>query len=1233
MDKKNLIQARTDYIDLIKKELLGPGSEISIPDIEHELISDAPVQRYCMGILFPKDTTMQVENNDTEELSTEKAIEEDEENSDYEAYASNSNMAEDSEKYIKKNSLKSEFEDDNADDTNNANEEINLAAQNKPSSFGISFMVESEEELNEIKCKIDFATYRKARLEDCRFPIDMSKNPTLSVHPSFSSYMYYYDDECSLKLRLQSKRKEIRELLERTRSSMSDNEYQIGNKLYQLNEQLKHGYVREPHSENISVEFLGKDYTASKVEVKDCKNAELKISAIKRRIVGNKYSVTVMILNDSNAKTEISLHSIFQPVLSINSDENNFTFCPYTDNVDFEQLSTEEQAVELQYRNKQSYGTGLGVSINWDEINEHGRGTIKSEYFPQHEVPSVDFILPEKYKVNEKAFSMKFLSDLDESDKSEKIRLLSQIVNAYESWINELSEKSKTLESKYSDIAKHNINGCVSACNRMKKGLEILTNNDNAWTSFTLANRAMYMQRVHLKIQTIPNPPYYPDNKKIKEILDSLDYYTADDFIDDRFSWRPFQIGFLLMSIEGIVCDKSDDRELIDLIWFPTGGGKTEAYLGLTAFTIFFRRLQYPDESGGTTVIMRYTLRLLTAQQFTRASTLICACEYIREGHNKNYPVYNLGEEEISIGLWIGSAHTPNSNKTAAENLEKLKKGNSQLQSRLDYYNKFQVLKCPWCGTSLIKGQSGTKEIGDWGYAMHKKSFELRCTNENCFFDEIGKLPIQIVDDELYKTPPTLLFATVDKFAMLTWREETGSFFAQSSKNRTPELIIQDELHLISGPLGTMVGLYESAIDYLCRQKGSCTKIIASTATIKKAKEQCSALYNRDVAQFPHPGLDYDDSFFSKETVIDYNKGVYGRKYVGILPAGKTKVMTEVRTIASLMQKISTMDVSDEIKDKFWSLVLYFNSIKDLGKCSTILEDDVKDAMRRASKRKDEKVRKVWRFDELTSRVSTSNLNSTMDTLEKIKYSSEENTKSIDAVLATNMISVGIDISRLNAMLIVGQPKLTSEYIQASSRIGREYPGVAFLLYDATKSRDRSHYEQFKSYHQTFYKFVEPTIATPFSKPARERALHAVIIAMMRHKFNELSSEEAAAAFKRENYKEAVDEIKEFILERQQQINMVMNPDAEDDSFAIEKEIDDIFEKWESLAAAEWHDSDKFVYGKKYMVQKPDEEKREGRLLKLYNTANSDSAIDTMTSMRSVDVEVKGKLLIWEERK
>ena len=327
----------------------------------------------------------------------------------------------------------------------------------------------------------------------------------------------------------------------------------------------------------------------------------------------------------------------------------------------------------------------------------------------------------------------------------------------------------------------------------------------------------------------------------------------------------------------------------------------------------------------------------------------------------------------------------------------------------------------------------------------------------------------------------------MDKFALLPWKKEIGSFFAAGSENRSPELIIQDELHLISGPLGTMVGLYESAIDVLCQQKGIKTKIVASTATIQRAKEQCAALYDREVSQFPHPGLNAEDSFFARESNIDYDKGSFGRKYIGLMPSGKTKAMMEVRSIAALLQKINTMDLPDEIKDKFWTLTVYFNSLKDLGKCSTLVDDDVKDFIKRTAYRlgtaKD--ARMIGQADELTSRVSTTELNETLDKLEKLSYSKENIEKRhfpSNVLLATNMISVGIDVARLNVMLLVGQPKLTSEYIQASSRVGRSYPGVAFAMYDGSKSRDRSHYEQFRAYHESFYKHVEPTGATPFFK-------------------------------------------------------------------------------------------------------------------------------------------------------
>lgn len=300
----------------------------------------------------------------------------------------------------------------------------------------------------------------------------------------------------------------------------------------------------------------------------------------------------------------------------------------------------------------------------------------------------------------------------------------------------------------------------------------------------------------------------------------------------------------------------------------------------------------------------------------------------------------------------------------------------------------------------------------------------MHCPHEDCHFT--ARLPIQIIDEELYETPPTLLFGTVDKFAMMPWDGRIGAFFSAGSKNRTPELIIQDELHLISGALGTIVGLYETAVDALCSQKGIRPKIIASTATIRKAKEQCSVLYNRDVMQFPAPGIDADDSFFAKEAPIDYTKGVYGRKYVGIMPSGKTKAMTEIRMMAAMLQRTDMMDLPYAVKDKLWTLTVYFNSLRDLGKASTLVDDDVKDFIVRTANRFFTTRRLIIGADELTSRVSTTELNETLDKLEKVEYSEENRAAkryASNILLATNMISVGIDVARLNVMLMMGQPK------------------------------------------------------------------------------------------------------------------------------------------------------------------------------------------------------------------
>lgn len=1214
--KEKMINAREEYIDLIKKELLGPGSEISIPDEEHELISDSPNTRYSIGILYTKENKMNADNNDSSRVEEQGDDAENIENSEIEVDGS--------EDFVAHKEAVSPSDEENLD------EEVGLATQNMPSSLGITFFAKGKTDA--LTCVAKFATYRKAIATDCRIPLEFDGIEDYELPDIFKSSVYIDVQEKTLRLTTGGMtRKKVRELEER--DLLGGDEHGIISHMYKLADQLAKGYVRVPHELRIQLDYGDKEYIDQN---KDLDETKLKITSLKRKITDDVYSYTIMLVNDDARKAKPDL-CIYQPSITVSTDDNNFVLVEYSGDQDFETLDEEEKSLIMQYRNKKVYGTGLGTSVSWD-INESGKGWVSNDFFPQVEVPSMDFNLVSKRDVPTEAFSMKFLSDLDSTDQEIKLSAEDKIVDAYCDWIDGLKEKAKTLNSKFTAIALNNISGCVSSADRMRKGIEILRTNKKAWQAFQLANRAMYMQRAHLKLQAeTSNINRYPDDEELSAILDEIDYYTIDERFLDRYAWRPFQIAFLLMSIESIVNDKCEDRELVDLIWFPTGGGKTEAYLGLTAFTIFYRRLSNLEVSSGTTVIMRYTLRLLAAQQFTRASTLICACEYIRvdaTSRRPKYGRYSLGDDRISIGLWIGGDHTPNKDDQAKSNLnELLKSSTEELEYKKDRHNKFQVLKCPWCGTKLVQDVVDHKKKGVFGYRMkNNRHLELFCPQESCFFNLEGSLPIQVVDEELYDNPPTLLFGTVDKFAMLPWNPRIGAFFGIASENRAPELIIQDELHLISGPLGTMVGLYESAIDALCKNKGVSTKIIASTATIRRAVEQCASLYNRSINQFPHPGIDAEDSFFARESVVNYENGIFGRKYVGLMPSGKTKAMMEIRSISSMLQKVYGMPLDDEVKDKLWTLTVYFNSLKDLGKCSTLVDDDVKDFIKRMAYRtgtaKD--ARMITNADELTSRVSTTQLNQTLDKLEKLAYSKEniENKRwPSNVLLATNMISVGIDVARLNVMLLVGQPKLTSEYIQASSRVGREYPGVAFTMYDGSKSRDRSHYEQFKGYHESFYRHVEPTGVTPFSKPARERALHAVVISLLRQLNIELSDEKGVADFSREKYATQIDEITKYLVSRNRSITDRINPNMSSEDEEIKNEIELLLEQWESLM--EGYDSDHFYYGEKYMVMPPDKE--DGRLMKVYNTNRFDPAFDTMTSMRNVDVSAGSSVVIWED--
>lgn len=1185
--QKELLELRENIAQQMRAELMGPGSEISYPDVEHELISEYPAERYSVGILYPKDHKF----GDNESLSENKDLEDED------------NVNEDDVSEEEKSTGRYTMHKDDSFD-----EEVNLAQQNKPSSMGLTFFISGD--IKELEIKVSYAKYVVAEDKDIVVPYPYGD---LFVPDCLAPYIYYDSEKKVIKKLQAIGWNDLNELFERNAIEDLD----LLNTIANLNKILKSRkvYRRCPYAENIQLRF--KENIAKEL----LQNAQGYITAVKHHVVNDVYSITIMMVNDAS----IGKGHIFQPKISVESGKlcgkkfvcyNNFT---ETDN-----FSSEEKSLDLLYRKKLVYGTGHGVAVDW-EIEE-GQGKIFTEFMPVFEVPKINLDLrretSQEQAVNSMALSMKYLSDFDKTDRFVKVLDMEKFIDCYGIWIEDLQKERESADflKRYHEAADKHIAQCEESYSRMKAGLEILKSNEQAWRAFQLSNRAMFLQRIHGEFQ---KEERYPNDEAWQQTMLELDYESISA---DKCRWRPFQLAFLLMSIKSIVDPTSAERDLVDLIWFPTGGGKTEAYLGLTAFTIFYRRLVDPT-NGGTTVMMRYTLRLLTSQQFTRAATLICACEKIRrEEENVRFKNYNLGKEPITIGLWIGGDHIPNTNKKAEAEYKELVKDSGSLQYRKDQHNKFQVLKCPWCGTKLVKDELDGKEVGQWGYRFHnKKYFYLSCTQEGCEFENV--LPIQIVDEELYKRPPTLLFGTVDKFAMMTWKKEVKSFFG-GENNGTPDLIIQDELHLIAGPLGSMVGIYESAIDYLCSYKGRRPKIIASTATIRQAEMQCRALYNREVRQFPAQGLDAADSFFAKEVPTEKE---FGRLYLGVMPAGKTKVMLQARAAAIALQYVHQLECSDKHKDQFYTLAIYFNSLKELGKAASVVSDDVKDFIQRIVYRQIKKIyyaRNIGMSYELTSRVSTSELNDTLDRLENMIYSKEnieDHKYPINVLLASNMISVGVDVSRLNLMFLQGQPKSVSEYIQASSRIGRTNPGLAVTLYDSAKSRDRSYYEQFRAFHSSFYKFVEPTGVTPFSTPSRDRALHAVLLAGARQAISELNDDMGAGCIVKDDIIDKIEELAEFIYRRVKEINKYNPEGMLDDSYLVKKELNDFIEEWMTKAEKE----DRLVYGDKFIAC--DAPKETKRVIKRFDDKNKDDAQRTLTSLRNVDKTVPVSVLIWED--
>jgi hypothetical protein len=694
--------------------------------------------------------------------------------------------------------------------------------------------------------------------------------------------------------------------------------------------------------------------------------------------------------------------------------------------------------------------------------------------------------------------SMKRLS---EASMDPIVTACKSLAGAYRMWIQqreaELSSDAK-LSKELRNAGSANLSLCRACLSRIEDGILLLANEADAMKAFRLMNRAMLEQREHYSLSVSTRTWVEGDDGSAVP-----EQRYIQPAYPDTTRWRPFQLAFILMNIRAFVDPTHEVRSLVDVIWFPTGGGKTEAYLGLAAFAILLRRLQNTSNAG-TTVLMRYTLRLLTTQQFQRAASLICALERIRRAD-----LVTFGIVPISIGLWLGGAVTPNRHSQALHDFARL--------SREGGENPFVVLSCPWCGVAMGAQPYG-RGTRVFGYRQEKRSpeedrIQFRCEDPDCDFHSEEGLPLEVVDDGIYERPPTLVIGTVDKFAMMPWEPRSRLLFGIDNPEAVepPSLIIQDELHLISGPLGSMVGHYETVVDDFSTdtRTGVPAKIIASTATIARASDQIRAVYGRRSMLFPPQGLVAGESFFAHEST-----DVPGRTYLGVLASAlPSHVTAQVRTLAALLQAPALVDAPEEAKDPYWTLMVYFNSLRELGRASTLVQADIREYLNSVWDRiglieslipgqAKQHRRFINNFEELTSRLRSGDIPSILQKL----FVALPSKDTVDLCYATNMIQVGLDVSRLSLMSIVGQPKGASEYIQASSRVGRDpqKPGLVVTNYNPFKPRDRSHFESFRPFHENAYRHVEPTSVTPFSIPVCERAIHALAVAVARFRFPEL---------------------------------------------------------------------------------------------------------------------------------
>lgn len=968
----------------------------------------------------------------------------------------------------------------------------------------------------------------------------------------------------------------------------------------------------------------------------------------------------------------VNQKSFFGVTLSVKSEY----LVPYSNHEYFQEKDntySEDTTTAFIYDQFKDFAIGHGCSVKWSK--EGVSLMVETEYLPNCETPDIDPIPRDKsrnsenndeegflsplFLENSKSQEFKWLSFFSDATDTEIIKGLNDFVDSYGRWI-EIKRKDEKYKGIYSGIAKQELDKCEGDYLRMKKNIQDFLSGDNnreKLHSFRLMNAAMFMQLWHsVKVKKDEVNSFIND-----EAFEHFDFSFYKEIADDKLfsktesaGWRAFQLAFILLNLDGIFKLEDDvnwdkRNNWVDLVWFPTGGGKTEAYLGLIALTIINRRKEFKEKGGGTAAIMRYTLRLLTMQQFQRASLVIMALELIRRWGD-----YELGNEPINIGLWVGDNSLPNKNEDLKKEFENLNNDNK---------NKIPFSNCPWCNSKL---EAKTIEDNEGNTSVFLKNrLHLSCNSSKCSFhyprrktrarQDQGPIPVCLSDETIYQHPPALLFGTVDKFAQLAHKVNgqnngrnsdsrrifgTGNWEAGKPQDGylPPDLIIQDELHLLLGPLGSAVALFESAVDQLCTRKdGTRPKIISSTATTRNTQLQIAALFDRKVNLFPKPGVECDDSFFAfykrQFKSIDDKRPEYlsKRKYIGVLPTGRTQIWMQMRLAAIIMTHRAMFELKElgenhpvdfdsypefeKAMNYYHTTISYFNSLKEVGKTQSQVQTYILKELRRVFSRvvrPQKLMHSLYTYgpiqeSELTGRLSGEEVKNELKSVEakweaKKRFARIENQELIkgkvppEFVVATNMISVGIDVSRFNTIIMNSMPRNTAEYIQASSRVARNDYGLVLTVHHPFRARDISHYEKFIEFHEKMYSYVEPISITPFTQKAVERYMGLYLATMLRHRtrFTERLSASDISTISEAELSVIISELTDYFEERKGRMNnydiLISNLLKEENVEQIKRWIKEAFSEWQEESNKILADNKTFVFNNKSARSTPPQE-------------------------------------------